>query len=66
MVFLQPYTKKLELKKTRNYGSMVSHNPFFCSFIPVIYSNLFQNIPIAQRHFYNNTKALKKYYDNSL
>lgn len=66
MVFLQPYTKKLELKNTHNYGSMVSHIPIFYSFIPVIHSNLFQNIPIAQRHFYNKTKALKKCYDNSL
>ena len=66
MVFSQPYTKKLELKKTRNYGSMVSHNPFFCSFIPVIYSNLFQNIPIAQRYFHNNHKTLKKCHNNRL
>jgi hypothetical protein len=52
MVILQPYAKFLELKKSRDYGSMVSHNAHFYSFIPVIHSNLFQNIPIAQKHFY--------------
>ena len=66
MVLSQPSTKKLELKNTRNYGNMVSHISIFCSFIPVIHSNLFQNIPIAQRHFHNTYKALKKCYDNSL
>lgn len=64
MVFSQPSTKKLELKNTGNYGSMVRHIPIFCSFIPLIHSNLFQNIPIAQRHFHNNPKNLKNYYDN--
>jgi hypothetical protein len=29
MVLLQPYTKKLELKNIRNYGSMVGHIPIF-------------------------------------
>jgi len=66
MVLTQPCTKNLELKNKRNYGSMVRHIPIFYSFIPVIHSNLFQNIPIAQRHFHNNPKTLKKCHDNRL
>jgi len=52
MVIIQPYAKFLELKKSLDYGSMVSHNTHFYSFIPVIHSNLFQNIPFAQNHLH--------------
>ena len=59
MVILQPYAKFLELKNHRDYGSMVSHNTHFYSFIPVIHSNLFQNIPFAQKHLYDFYSKMK-------
>ncbi len=41
----------MEPKKANKNGSMVSHFPHIYSFIPVIHSNLFQNIPVAQKYF---------------
>jgi hypothetical protein len=66
MVITQPYTQKMELKKSRDYGSMVSHNANFYSFIPVIHSNLFQNIPFAQKQIYKYFSNIKIYNNKIL
>ncbi len=66
MVILQPYAKFLELKKSRDYGSMVSHNAHFYSFIPVIHSNLFQNIPFAQNYLYDSPSKMKNCHNKIL
>jgi hypothetical protein len=66
MVILQPYAKFLELKKSRDYGSMVSHNAIFYSFIPVIHSNLFQNIPFTQKHLHYIFAYMKIYHNKRL
>ena len=63
MVITQPYTQKMELKKSRDYGSMVIHNTHFYSFIPVIHSNLFQNIPFAHKHLYDIFVNMKIYHN---